>query len=292
MVETLTQENQQPGGQPPALSSFDFNKPETWGSPEIYAYPDFDITGFQKKLDDLFGLSDTNFPIVRIVWPGDIKKCYSKFYTSWTGAGFGIDSELRAKYRYASIQIPGTPDIIDVPPARWILEQFNHPGQYLASWEAARFSQDGREIRPAPPPNGYYSHLWTIAEHNEECCKEAKAKMKVCWGSYRLPDEQDIDILRKAKQARDADREIDTTKPLDEITLEAINKETENRIAEQEKKVQDVLGELVDEYALELFEHLGIPVSPTARAKFSIPKDLKGKHKIRTESSVIVPNIK
>jgi hypothetical protein len=37
---------------------------------------------------------------------------------------------------------------------------------------------------------------------------------------------------------------------------------------------------------------LGIPVSPTARAKFSIPKDLKGKHKIRTESSVIVPNIK
>lgn len=274
----------------PATSSLDFDKPESWGNPLIYSYPDFDVAGFQKKLDDLFGKSDTGLPIVRLVWPGDIKKCYSKFYVAWNAAGFGIKSELRAKYRYASIQIPGTPDIIDVPPPRWIIEQFEHPGQYMASWEAARFNKEGREIRPAPPPNGYYSHLFTIATHDDACCKKAKEDYKVCWGSYRFPDDKDIEMLACAKQRRDADREIDTTKPLDAATLAALDKETEDRIAANEEKNEKILREFVDENAYELLEYvLGRKFSPKARQQFSIPTELRGKNNKRTEAGLIVP---
>lgn len=269
----------------PTFSSLDYDEPRSWAHQEIYSYPNYDVGEFQKKLDKLFGLSETNLPIVRIVWPGDIKKCYSKFYVSWAGSGFGIDTELRAKYRYASIKIPGTVDIIDVPPPRWILEQFNHPGQYMASWEAARFDKAGREIRPAPPPNGYYSHLWTIARHDEKCCEEARASTKVCWGSYRQPDDQNIDMLAQAKQARDRDREIDTTKPLDERTIEAINRETEERLAKTDAIVEQHLREFIDENALEMIEFFtGRRASNRARKAFSIPANLKGKYRIEKEN--------
>jgi hypothetical protein len=266
---------------------FDYDKPQTWASEEIYHYPSFDKESFQKQLNELFGLSETNLPNVRLVWPGDIKRCYSKFYISWTGAGFGVDTELRAKYRYASIQIPGTPDTIDIPPARWILEEFNHPGQYLASWEAARFDKTtGREIRPAPPPSGYYSHLWTIARHNEQCCKEAVENKKVCWGSYRLPDDHDIETLRKAKQARENARAIDTTRPLDETTMRGIALEVKNLVEDRDKCNERLLDEFIDEYAYELIEYfVGVPCSDVARKKFSIPKELKGKYQIKKENT-------
>lgn len=278
----------------PTFTVFDFDKPETWADRQIYSYPDFDVTGFQVRLNDIFGLSETNLPIVRLVWPGDIKKCYSKFYVSWNGL-WGNKSELRAKYLYASIKIPGTPDIIDIPPARWILEQYNHPGQYMASWEATRFDKKtGRELRPAPPPNGYYSHLWTIARHDEQCCKAASENMKVCWGSYRLPDDHDLEMLKSAKQARDRDRKIDPTKPLDEKTLEQIKRETEERIAKTDAIVEQHLKEFIDENALEMIEFFtGVKVSDTARRVFSIPTELKGKYKINTEKKAeIIPYTK
>jgi hypothetical protein len=272
------------GGEKITFPPFDFDKPETWASEEIYHYPDFNKESFQGLLDDLFGLSETGLPNVRLVWPGDIKKCYSKFYTTWTSSGFGVDTELRAKYKYASIQIPGTSDTIDIPPARWILEQFNHPGQYLASWEATRFDKEGREVRPAPPPHGYYSHLWTIARHNEQCCKEAIENKKVCWGNYRLPDDHDIKMLKEAKRARDADREIDTTKPLDDLTLKQIEREVVDLGEKNDKRNAALLDEFVDEHAYELIEYfIGVPCSDIARKKFSIPKELKGKYRIKKE---------
>lgn len=267
---------------------FDKDKPDSWASPELYSSPDFDLVGYQKKIDDIMGLSATNLPIVRLVWAADRKKCYSKFYVEWDAAGFGIKTELRAKYLYASIKIPGTADIIDIPPPRWIFEQFHHPGQYLASWEAARFV-DGKEQRPAPPPNGYYSDLHVIATHkHDECCADAKEKKVICWGRYRAPDEKDLDMLRAAKKARDADPFIDPSKPLDEKAQARIEEEVAVKKEEFEAARDAKLKDFVDEHAVELLEACGVPVSGRARTSFSIPAGLKGINQ-KTESGIIVP---
>jgi hypothetical protein len=269
------------------MSSFDKNKPGTWACSEIYSPPaSFDMAGYQSKIDAILGKSDTNHSVVRLVWAGDRKLAYSPFYVTWKPSGFGLSSELRAKYKYASLQVPGTSDIIDVPPPRWIFEEFNHPGQYMAAWEATRWQEiDGhrREVRPAPPPNGYYSHLLTIADHgNHQCCEQAKKDYVVCWGNYREPDETDLNILRRAKMEREKDRFIDTTKPLDAETLNILGKETEDRVKEQRRLIDKKVEEYIDENFLELCEAVGLPVTGKARAAYSIPKQ-------KTENGIIIP---
>lgn len=265
----------------------DYNNPSTWADPKLHASPSFDVETFQKKIDDIFGLSETGLPIVRLVWAPDIQRCYHKFYTSWIGLQ-GAGSELRARYKYSTVQIPGTPDIIDIPPPRWMLEEFNHPGQANASWEAARWAKDGRELRPPPPAEGHFTHLITIALHNKKkCCKFAKRDKVVCWGRYRQPDEKDLETLRMAKARRDADIAIDVTKPLTERDQTRIALETSSKIAEQEAATQKKIKEFVDENALEL---IGLVV-PGARIseknkKFSIPKFPITK----TEAGIIIPS--
>jgi len=257
--------------------AFDTNKPETWADAQVYSPPaSFDVAGFQGKLDAVAGLSETNLPVVRLVWAGDRKRCYSKFYVTWKSDGMGLASELRAKYKYASMMIPHTTDVIDIPPPRWILEEYEHPGQYMASWEQARFQQ-GREIRPAPPPNGYYSWLLTIADHGEKkCCEEAEKNKVVCWGNYRDPDAVDIETIREAVFKREQDRFIDTTKPLDDLTLDILGKETEERVAKHQAYMDSQVSEYVEEHALELIEAFGIPVPERLRKLYSIPKNIKG----------------
>lgn len=267
--------------------SLDFNKPETWADPALHSPPSFDVEAYQTRINDILGLSETGMPVVRLVWAPDITKCYSKFYTSWIGL-MGANSELRAKYKYATIQIPNTPDQIDIPPPRWILEEFHHPGQYTAAWEQTRFNKDGYEIRPAPPTDGYYDELLKIAIHNpKKCCKQAIKRKVVCWGRYRQPDTKDLDVLRKAKAKRDAAPFIDVTKPLTEIDKKRVALETKNRVEEQQKLIQEKIKEFVDENALELLEASipGIRLSDKT-TKFSIPKLMNTK---TTEAGLIVP---
>lgn len=251
--------------------SFDPNNSSTWACRELHNPPEFDVAAYQEKIDAIFGLSDTGMSIVRLVWAPDILKCYTKFFTSWIGLQ-GAGSELRARYKFSTIQIPGTPDIIDIPPPRWILEEFNHPGQVNASWEAARWAKDGREMRPPPPPEGHYSHLITIARHSNKCCKHAKKHKVVCWGKFRNPAETDLEILRRAKAKRDEDIAIDITKPLTEADLARVSLDTKHRIEEQEAITQEQIKEFVDANALELLElYTGRKFSDKTK-KFSIPR--------------------
>lgn len=267
-------------------TTFDPNTPDTWCSAEVYSPPpSFDAEGYQARLNKIAGLSENGHPIVRVVWAGDRKKCYSKFYVTWYEAGpkkgLGLSSELRAKYKYASLLVPGTSDVIDVPPPRWVFEQYEHPGQYMESWEQARFVE-GREVRPAPPPNGYYSWLMNIADHGDgSCCKEARKNKVVCWGTYRDPNEEDLEVIRKAIFLREKDRFIDTTKPLDETTLDILGKET-TRIEEwKENLAKQEISDFVEENALELLELVGVPVSDRARTLYSIPRSVRERKHLR-----------
>lgn len=251
----------------------DYNNPVTWATVDLYKEPDgFNAQEFQEKINKIFGLTDSGLPLVRLVWAPDRQKCYSKFYTKWAASGFGIETELRAKYRWATIQIPNSADEIDIPPPRWIIEDYEHPARYMASWEQTRFDPQGRERRPAPPPWGYYCHLYTIAKHNETCCATAKKSHVVCWGEYREPDERDIAELRRAKHLRDKDVEIPLDQPLSEETLALLKQNTVNEQKRLKAAKEERIREIVDENALEMIAAVTGADLSDKTAKFSLPK--------------------
>jgi hypothetical protein len=267
----------------------DLNEPTTWANASLASPPDFDSAGYQKRLNAIFGLSRDNRELVRLIWAWD-KRAYSLFYTEWTQAGFGTKTEPRSKYRYATLQIPGTSDYIDIPPPRWIIEQREEPAQYLAAWEQTRWSyvqSEGKQVerRPPPPRDGYYSHLLTVADHDGSCCREAREMKVVCWGFYRLPDETDLEVLREAKAKRDADAKAQSPyEPLTKETLLQAAREADERAKLREELVSAKTKEFVDENALELIGMFtGVEMTEQMK-KFSIPANFK-----TTESGLIIP---
>lgn len=234
--------------------TFDRDNPTSWASRELHDKPlGFSVRAFQKKIDKILGLTENGLPVCRLVWAPDISKTYSKFYCNWTAMGFGTETELRAKYRYATIKIPGTADLfIDIPPPRWIIEEHNSYGQAAESWEAARWNKAGKEVRPPCPLEGYYSELFTISDHDDECC--AKNKSVVCWGRYRLPAQQDLDRLQMAKNLRDKDAFINPNAPLSAETLALINLQSQGTRDRNEALKDQKITEFIEENALELIE--------------------------------------
>lgn len=249
---------------------FNRDDPTTWATTELHQQPlGFNVSAFQKKIDKILGLTENGMPVARLVWAPDIQNTYSKFYCEWDGL-FGTATELRAKYRYATLKIPGTLDTyIDIPPPRWIIEEHNSHGQMSASWEQARWNKAGKEVRPPMPLEGYYSELFTIADHNETCCEEAE-KM-VCWGKYRLPAQEDLDRLQMAKTLRDRDAFVDPTTPLSDETLALIKLDTRNRLEKHNADKDALIDEFIDEHAPALIEKF--TGQKTNTAAFDLPKE-------------------
>jgi len=257
------------------LPSFDLNDPSTWACKQVYQSPIYDVSKFQTLINNVIGLNEFNEPIVRLVWAGSLNDCYSKYYTEWDEFGHGTQGELRARYKYMSVLIPGTSDIMDIPPPRWVLEEFHHPGQWLHAAAVTNF-KEGKEIRELPETTGYYDHLCTIASHTEACCADAKDKKVVCWGKYRKPAQKDIDRLKRAIYYRNKDAKIDPTKPLDAIAMANIARETEQRKKRIEEMSDNEMRDFVDENAIPLLEAMtGRKFSHKAKA-FSINLKEKG----------------
>jgi len=175
--------------------------------PTAYERPQaVNVEAYQKKIDDIMGTTLDGKPIVRLIWSWDSRE--------W------IAGEWRAKYRHMTVTVPG--GIVDICPPRWILEERNEPGQYWDAWEAGRYftvpeTGETIDLRGAPPREGWYSYLDLVADHAEgrTCCDHLfKEEQRRCWGFYREPSQEDLDMLARAKQLRDADKYVDPNKPL------------------------------------------------------------------------------
>jgi len=250
----------------------DYNKPETWNDVSLYESP-VDLAVYQARIDAIFPLLPNGARPVRIVWMAS-KECFTPYYSEWDLAGQGTKTELRARYRFATIRIPGTKDYIDIPPPRFAIEEYNHPSQYYAG-EGQYFVEDGlRKERRPPIKEGFYSNLFTIAAHNDFCCREARENKLVCWGEYRLPDERDFERLRAAKHHRDTDP-LNHQNPNEQIsdkTLENAALEAKTRIERQEQGLTERTREFVEENAYPLIEMFtGASVKDKLK-KYSLPK--------------------
>lgn len=222
-----------------------FDDPRKWGSAGIWEAPVFDVAGYQRRINEICGVSVEGYPVVRVVWAWN--STYP-IYTKWDGLGRGTKVEMRQRYRFMTVTLPDG-DEVDISVPRWILEQRVEPELLAATWEDSRWVFDPqlqrrKDVRGEMPPAGTYYYLRTISVHDDDeaCCDRAwNNDRRRCWGYYRLPEEQDLNLLREAVRLRDADpvkrsaREPLTADELAEIDRLAYA--TDQRIKEKQSQI-------------------------------------------------------
>ena len=112
-----------------------YNDKSRWAEAGIYKTPLFDISGYQRKIDRIVGLSPSGHSVVKLVWAWDARKWEN---TEWDAFGNAVKGEWRQKYRALSVDI-GEDDYVDIAPPRWILEERYEPQAIAHSWELTRY---------------------------------------------------------------------------------------------------------------------------------------------------------
>jgi hypothetical protein len=106
---------------------------------------------------------------------------------------------------------------IDIAVRRFIVEQYHLP------------AEQGFNYKPGTRGQGFYSHLWSVAKHFDDCCGGREAdRGHLCLGLYREPSDCDLDELQARIKARDA--EMAGHMPGDQVSLDEMLMEArENR---------------------------------------------------------------
>lgn len=224
----------------------DYNDEKHWADAGIWKRPDFDVAGYQKALNKLLNVARGGQPIVRLIWSWDSRKWENVSFDEYGNATGG---EWRQKYKALTVEI-GNGDYVDISPPRWLLEERYEPEQYANSWEQSRYVHDSGECRRcrnislglieqstscvrrdvwgAAPRDGWYNalpYIGIIAEHesNKQCCDRVwRDTREICFGRYKLPDQRELDLLRKAVNQRNRDTELNAFSELDEYSLREV----------------------------------------------------------------------
>lgn len=171
-----------------------------------------EIADFQRRLDSAFGAENA----IVLAWSGD-KRYWDGFYTDWFSNGLPKGKlEKKPILLFGQYDVNET-DYMFVYPPRWLLLERQHPAQYEDSWESSSWVLDERmiggkkRIRAEKPPAAFYTHLRTIAEHDDtllstdipHCCELWMAVQKICYGRYRPPSEKDLEFVRQIRENMD-----------------------------------------------------------------------------------------
>lgn len=150
---------------------------------------------YQKQIDRIAGRSPNGRSNVRVIWTADPAV-----------AMHVIDGEPRARYAIASdvyecrrVSDAGLEVVehvtVDLCAPRFVFEQYHTPEE--------------AEYNPAPPDangdnDGYYTHLFTVAYHDESCCDGREAiGDSLCFGAYQEPSESHLQYLQRLIRMRD-----------------------------------------------------------------------------------------
>lgn len=154
------------------------------------------IAGFQKRIDKIAGRGSNGKSNVRLIWPADANPAISMRI---------VNGEPRARYRlwtneYECKRTDKTTGLevvefvkVDITPPRFMFEEFHESDEQ-------GFNPDGEN-----GGEGFYTHLFSIAHHDESCCNGTEAiGGGLCLGLYREPEDRDLAELQRRIQARDA----------------------------------------------------------------------------------------
>ena len=139
-----------------------YNNQSRWADAGIYKAPLFDVPSFQKRLDQIVGVSPSGHSIVKLIWAWDARKWEN---TEWDSFGNATAGEWRQKYRALTVDI-GDGDYVDIAPPRWILEERFEPESIAVSWEPTRYR---KVVTETPPPICRYCHSfkWISVDQSE-----------------------------------------------------------------------------------------------------------------------------
>jgi hypothetical protein len=206
------------------------NNPKVWD--QAIPAPSFNMVGYQSRIDSIVGKSPSGAPIVKLAWTHDVYDLM-----------FG-----KRVYRYGVKDGAVRPFI----PPRFVLMQRHERGQYWDSWNASRFIEDpgtGEIHDRGEPPAEMYTHLKTIANHNDFCCKFAWQEDRAnCFGEYREPGDDTLAALKQARDERDARPYTNPHEPLSEADIALAMAEGAKQAAEQKAKSAQLAREMWDDY--------------------------------------------
>ena len=193
------------------LKNWDENLPSPWSAERLRE--------FQARINRIAGLAFNGKPNVRLIWPGHpvppiitldkepdavlspeeektmhwVKNRYGQYVKRGRYHLFTQEYELKGINRETGIPFVQYMDI-DIIVRRFVMEQYHLPAE-------GRFNH-----KPGTKGQGFYSHLWTVSKHFDDCCGGREAdKGHLCLGLYREPSDCDLEELAARIKARDAE---------------------------------------------------------------------------------------
>lgn len=247
------------------------NDPSKWD--EDVSPPFFDAQSFQKRIDDRVGLNADGKSIIRLIWgPKSIglygvprywirrqkngeeweyttvKRWYlekrlerSQYFDSWNASRYGTVEPAEGSERCENcgsidnpVEVYGIRRCADCGSAELVKGQVRDKGE---------------------PPHDFYVFAWMCANHEDIdqesgwpiCCERAdKDGHKRCFGTFRSPNDYDLECISAAVRRRDDEPYIDPYAPLSAHDLAAIEMssglQTEKMAAALEQRRQDIVG--------------------------------------------------
>lgn len=215
-----------------------YDDPCHWFDADVVRAPVFSIRTFQRQINRVIGtVGASKAPIIKLSWAPDV--------LIWK------DDKWQRKY---TVFEPNLPEIgaIQIVPPRFVLEQRIEPAQYLPNWNVKRFGE--------APADGMYEFLCYVAFHEEDetCCNRAvelfrkgKLRTRYCHGLYRLPDQDNLEVLQFAWQQISSRKHADPHAVLSESEIDEAFRHGRTVEAEIEERNNREFSDLVDsEFAI------------------------------------------
>jgi len=230
------------------------------------------IAEFQTKIDSAFG--GEGFVLA---WSGD-DRYWDSFYEDWHSTGLP-KGELRKKPILLWAEVPVNEfDHLTIFPPRWLILEKLHPNEYAMGWEDASWVEiqgQMRRIRAERPPEAMYKVLRTIAEHEQPfiigdekpCCKRLRTQlMRLCYGKYRPPSDEDLAFIRGIRENMDAQNVTQRNDaPRSEKVLQHANASTQHYIKSaamaRTREVSQMIASDPYPYLVDVIKNKGITLT-------------------------------
>lgn len=263
------------------------DNPSRWNQ---YLKPWFDEVRFQDQINQRVGLNRDGKPLLRLVWGQNVwqrmfKESTPRYWTRrlrkeyWTVPRWILERRMEPEQymaaweqkRYA-MEDPrdqycvacgcGDIRIIEVPSV-----VVNAAPKLVNTCERCGGTTfKGRSVDRGEAPKEYYIFSYLIAEHSThhingwpQCCDISyHTDRSRCWGKYRQPNDDDLDLVSQAMRAMEADKFIDPYAPLTLSQLVeaelAANKQVERAQLEFEEYERSMIRDFNKLHGHRIFE--------------------------------------
>lgn len=213
--------------------------------------PPDDTTWFQKELDRIFGLHSNGYSKFRIVYGQDLREGraldWDQTRKMWRARYVLHTTKKPESYLPPGEMVFRTRWVYeDIGAPRWFMERYVPPEIACRGWVVEGIDSEGDHFYDPKPVNGLYEPFADsmIADHTRWCCAEATERNEMCYGTYRAPDDADLDAVREAKQEMDRKRER-RPGPTTPDEADAARKRSQERYEQWNRSLRDEAAAIV-----------------------------------------------